>query len=105
MLRHGRKDVLDAMLVRGEKEYASDRAFVEKRKVKTFNDLIVEQPWDVMNTRLFGKANGCMTIFHPTWLRLLEESPVAKAAYENSKYQKDLDTFITTKLSKFIYKS
>ena len=103
-LRKGRKEVLDRIMERGEREYAPDRAFIEKRRKKTFNDLLIERPWDKMNMKRHGKCNGSMLIFHPTWLELIKRTPWVVEAYENSKYQKELANFITTNLSKFIYK-
>jgi glycosyltransferase involved in cell wall biosynthesis len=103
-LRNGRKDILDKIMERGEEEYAKDRKFVEKNRVKTFNDLLLERPWDKLNMERHGKANGSMLIYHDTWKKLMEQSPVCKEAYENSKYQKGLDEFINTNLRQFVYK-
>lgn len=103
-LRHGRKEVVDAILARGEKEYAKDREFVAKRKKFSFNELLVNRPWDAKNKERHGKSNGGLLIYHDTWIKLLDQSMIAKEAYENSKYQKDLDTFIRTNLKEFIYK-
>ena len=103
-LRKGRREILDAIMARGEMEYAEDREFVKKHRKKTFNDLLVDPPWDRMNMELHGKKNGMMTVFHDTWLDLMKESPTAKEAYENSKYQQQLDKFINTNLRKWVYK-
>lgn len=103
-LRNGRKEVLDAFMTRGEKEYADDRTFVEKKRQKTFNELLVERPWDKMNMDKWGKANGAMTIFQDSWLKLKDQSEQCKLAYENSKYQKGLAEFIDNNLSQFVYK-
>ena len=70
---------------------------------KSFNDLLLERPWDKKNMERHGKANGAMTIFHYTWLDLLAQSPIALEAYRNSKYQKGLEEFIENNLSEFIY--
>jgi glycosyltransferase involved in cell wall biosynthesis len=103
-LRNGRKEVLDKIMARGEKEYALDRAFVDKHKKMTFNQLLTERPWDKKNMERHGKCNGSMLIYHDTWLDLMRQSPQAKEAYEKSKYQKDLDVFIRQNLSEFVYK-
>jgi len=103
-LRKSKKEVLDTIMARGEKEYAPDRAFVEKHKKKTFNQLLVERPWDKMNMDKYGKCNGALTVFQNTWLSLKDQSPQTKEAYENSKYQKGLAEFIAKDLSQFVYK-
>lgn len=102
-LRKTRKEELDEQMVRNELEYAKEREFVQKHIKKTFNQTIVERPWDKMNQERHGKSNGAMTIFHYTWLELLKDSPVALEAYRNSKYQKELENFIETDLKDFIY--
>lgn len=102
-LRKGKKHVLDAMMARNEVEYKTDRQFIAKHKVKTFNDLLVERPWDKFNEEKHGKSNGAMTIFHYTWMQLLLQSPQALDAYRNSKHQKGLEKFIEDNLEEYIY--
>lgn len=103
-LRKGRKSVLDTMMKRNEVEYRKDRKFVNKHKVKSFNDLLTERPWDKFNQERYGKSNGSMTIFHYTWMNLLfQDNPQALHAYRNSKHQKKLEDFIENNLSEFIY--
>lgn len=103
-LRHKSKEVLDMILERNEKEYAKDREFFEKMKKTTFNQLLLDRPWDKLNEEKYGKANGAMLIYHWTWMDLLLQNPVALEAYKNSKYQKDLDKFIEENLRSFVYK-
>lgn len=104
-LRTGRKEVLDTIMQRNEREYEPDRAFIAKRKKKTFNQLIMERPWDEMNKQRHGKSHSGFTIFHDTWLTLLEQgSDAAKEAYKTSKYQRSLEEFINTNLAQFVYK-
>jgi glycosyltransferase involved in cell wall biosynthesis len=103
-LRKGRKEVLEAMLRRNEKEYLDDREFVKKNKVTSFNDLLVERPWDKVNQERYGKSNGAMTVFHYSWMNLMKDSPQALEYYRNSKYQKGLEKFIEENLDEFIYK-
>ena len=104
-MRHGRKEMLDRIMERNEREYAEQRAFTEKKRKKTFNELIVERPWDVMNMAKFGKKCGALTIFHDSWLELLKQAPqYVQDAYENSKYQAGLEKFINENLGEFVYK-
>lgn len=103
-LRTGRKEVLDRMWEEADRETTEDQRFIRKHRVKTFNEILVERPWDKLNLERHGKANSALTIFHDTWLKLLEESAQAKEAYERSKYQKQLAEFIDSNLSQFVYK-
>jgi glycosyltransferase involved in cell wall biosynthesis len=104
-MRRGRKDVLDKIMQRNEREYAKDREFISRNKKFSFNELLLEKPWDKMNEKRLGKSNGHISIFHDTWLNLLKESPpYVQDAYKNSKYQKDLEKFINENLSQYVYK-
>ena len=104
-LRRGREEVLARMMSEAKVEMAGRRIEIEKRRKMTFNDLLIERPWDRWNMAKHGKSNSSMLIYHDTWLKLLEDGPeVAKEAYRNSKYQKGLAEFINTKLSHLVYK-
>ena len=104
-LRRGRKEVIDGMMERSAKEHRPRREEIEKRRTKTFNEIIVERPWDKMNLEMLNAKNSSMLVFHPTWLNLLKNSSeIAKEAYRNSKYQPQLEEFIKEKLWDFVYK-
>ena len=66
--------------------------------------MLVKRPWDKMNDQKHGHHFSAMSIFHDSWLPLMEASPVAKEAYENSRFQKGLEEFINTNLGKYVYK-
>ena len=103
-LRRGRKEVLDAMMARNEVEYAERRARIEKERIKTWNEVLIEKPWDKMNMEKGGTKNSSSLIFHPTWLIELQNAPeYAKEAYRNSKYQKGLEKFIVENLWENVY--
>ncbi|KKL71369.1 hypothetical protein LCGC14_2095570 [marine sediment metagenome] len=104
-MRKGRKEVLDAIMARNEVEYADDRRFIEKARKRTFNSLLLSQPWDVLNKKRLGKYFSAVSIFHPSWLELLQQSPeYVKKVYRESKTQKELEVFIKEKLWDFVYK-
>ena len=104
-LRNGRKEVLAALMKRSEREHQPDREWIEKRRKYSFNDLLVEKPWDKLNMERLGKSNAQILVYHDSWLDLLTKSSQhAKDAYTNSRYQKDLEVFINEKLSKHVYK-
>lgn len=103
-LRRGNKMVLERMLEEAKREMAGDRAFIESRAKKTFNQTIVEKPWDKLNMERGGAKNSSMLIFHDTWLDLCKQSPRAWEAYQNSQYQKGLEEFINEHLSDYVYK-
>src|SRR3990167_2386937 len=102
-LRKGRKDVLDRMMVEAIKETEKDRLFIEKRRKKSFNEVLKEQTWNKMNDAKYGKHNGAISIFHDTWFSLIKGTP-AEQAYRESKHKKDLEKFINENLSQFVYK-
>mgnify|MGYP001577528970 CR=1 FL=1 len=104
-MRRGRKEVLDRMMEEARIEMARRRASIDKRKKMTFNELIVNKPWDQWNKRVHGKTNSSMLIYHWSWLELLEQAPeYVKEAFKNSVHQKKLSEFIEEKLSTAIYK-
>lgn len=104
-MRRGRKETLDKIMARNEVEYAGERAWMDKHRIKSFNDMLIRRPWDEMNDTRLGKHFSAVSIFHDSWLNLLKEAPqYVQDAYENSKYQKDLEVFINTYLSKEVYK-
>ena len=102
-LRTKNPERLKFIMEEGEREMAEDRAFIEKRRKYTFNEVLAEQPWDKKNMERHGNSYGAITIYHDSWLELLEQSPLAKKAYEESKYQKGLEEFINSKMSEFVY--
>lgn len=101
--KHDKKE-LDTVMARNEKEYATERLFVEYKRIKTFNELIVELPWNKLNEAKHGYSNFGLQILHDTILPLFKEVPQAWKAYEEGKYQKDLEIFINEKLSEYVYK-
>jgi len=104
-LRNGRREVLDRMMNEARIEMAKDREWIESKRVKTFNELLIERPWDKLNDERGGKHNSSMLIYHDTWLDLLKKSPQALQYYEKeAKYQKGLEEFIDTNLSQYVYK-
>lgn len=104
-LRRSKKEVLDRMMTEAKREMAGDREFIATRRIKTFNEIIVERPWDVKNMEKGGAKNSSMKIFHDTWLELLKKSSgVAQDAYENSEHQKELEKFINENLDQYVYK-
>lgn len=104
----GRKPLLDKFMREAKVEMAEDRKFIENRRVRTFNETIVELPWDKLNIKRGGVARSSLSIFQDTWLDLLYEndgaSKEAIKVYENSQIQKDLEKFINEKLDKYVYK-
>ncbi|MBI2110672.1 glycosyltransferase family 2 protein [Candidatus Woesearchaeota archaeon] len=104
-MRRGRQEVLARMLAESKIEMADRRKTIDKRKKMTFNELIVNKPWDKWNQEKHGNTNSSMLIYHWSWLELLEQSPdYVKEAFKNSVYQKQLAEFIEDKLSLCIYK-
>lgn len=104
-MRRGNVQKLDAMYAEAQKETVEDRKFIESRRTRTFNELIVERPWKQLNIKKHGTGHDNLLIFHDTWLKLLEEGrPEIRERYKNSPLQKKLENFINEKLSNFVYK-
>lgn len=103
-LRKGKRKVLDAMMERSEREHQSDRDRIEKRRKYTFNELLVNRPWDKGNIERHGSSNCGLQIFHDTFLPLLDGTPAYDYYHNESIYQKDLEIFINEHLSDFVYK-
>lgn len=101
--RRGRKDVMRRLWNEAKQETLEDKEFIAKKRVTTFNELLVNKPWDKLNQEKYGKSNSAMLIFHDTWLPSLKGTP-AQEMYDNSKTQKELEKFIYDKLRDHIYK-
>jgi hypothetical protein len=104
LLRKSRKDVLDKIMERSAREHHSNREFVEKNRKMTFNQLLVERPWEKMNKERCGSGLSNLLIYHDTIIELFKKVPQSWEAYQNSKYQVELDKFIKENLSQFVYK-
>lgn len=103
-LRSGKKEVIDKMYNEANNETADDQKFIAQNRKLTFNELLLDRPWDKLNLKKHNYCHSGLVIYHDTWLELLKTAPdYAKEAYENSKYQKELDKFIRNNLSQFIY--
>lgn len=102
-MRNRPKELMDRLWNEAKQETVKDREFIEKHRVKTFNELLVERPWDKLNDELYGKHNSSMLIFRDTWIPLLKGTP-AEELFNKSEIQKGLDKFINENLSAYVYK-
>lgn len=104
-MRNGRREVLERMMAEAKKEAADDRIFINENKKKTFNELIVERPWEKLNKEKYSVGFPNLLIYHDSWLDLLKSAPqYVKDIYYSSELQQDLEKFINTNLSDFVYK-
>ena len=103
-LRKGNAQTLDPMMAKGEVEFGEDRKYIESRRVKTFNELLVEKPWDALNMERGGAKNSSMLIYHYSWIDLIKQHPIAYQKFLASPLQAELSKFIETKLHDYIYK-
>ena len=104
LLRKSRKEVLDKMMERSAREHQSNREFVEGRREMTFNELLIERPWEKKNIEKGGSGLSNLLIYHNTIIELFKQVPQSWEAYQNSKYQVELEKFIKNNLSQFVYK-
>lgn len=103
-LRRSKEEVLDKMMAEAKVEAQADREWIEKNRVMTFNDLLTERPWDKKNIEKGGKSNSSILIYHYSWEELAKQTPKVWEKYQKSELQKELATFITTKLHDHVYR-
>jgi len=103
-LRKGNEQRLQELWKEAQQTAKTQRKFVEEHRIMTFNELIVNKPWDVKNIEKFGKKNSGMLVFHPTWLKEIEKCQRAQAVYDASPTQKELAKFIEENLSQNVYR-
>jgi hypothetical protein len=102
-IRKGDVATLERLWKEAKNDVVEDREFIRRKAVKTFNELLLERPWDRLNDEKYGRHNSALTIFHDTWLPLIKGTP-AEELYNNSEKQKGLEKFIEEHLTEFIYK-
>lgn len=102
-LKRGRKEVVDRMLEEAKKETARDRKVIESRRVCTFNDLLINRPWDKKNMERGGAKNSSLLVFHPTWIDGLKDYPLVYEMYKNSVGMARLHQFIIDNLWDNVY--
>lgn len=104
-LRHHDKETMTRVMSEAEEEAnRGERKFIEKRRAKTFNEVIVERPWDKLNDTKFGNHNSGLLVYHDSIIPLFQENEASKEAWENAKYKDQLDKFINENLSEFVYR-
>ena len=101
--KKGRPEVMKRIWEDAQKTTKEDKEYIASKAITTFNDLIVDRPWDKMNDELHGKHNSGMSIFHDTWLPTIKGTPAQKL-YDESEQQKELEKFIYNKLQDKVYK-
>lgn len=102
-MRKGRPEVMKRLWDEAKRETEEDKVFIADKRKTTFNELIVNKPWDKLNDELYGKHNSSMLIFHDTWLSLIKGTHVEEL-YNKSEQQQELAKFIEDNLSDYIYK-
>lgn len=101
--RKGNLETMNRLWGEAQIETVADKEFISKNKVRDFNSLLIDRPWDKMNDAKYGVHNGSILIYHPTWLNMIKGTPAEKLYYE-SKTQPELEKFIYENLSDCIYK-
>lgn len=94
-------DRLNALFRQAKSEAEHDREFFANRPHTPLYSLLVDLPWDKANLKKHGKAQSYLSIFQDTWVN--EISGTARAYYDNSELQKELDELIETNLSQHVY--
>jgi glycosyltransferase involved in cell wall biosynthesis len=102
--RRGNLERMKQIWEQAKKKTVKDREFIEKNRVMTFNQLLVDRTWDKLNDERYGKHNSSMLIFHETWIENFIKGTPAEKLYNESEIQKGLEKFINENLSEFVYK-
>jgi hypothetical protein len=102
-LRKTHPDTINKIWKEAEEETKEDREFINSRKVKSFNELLIERPWEKLNKEKHGHGLSNILIYHDTIIDIFKQNPIAWEAYQNSKHQVGLDKFINENLSQFVY--
>ena len=102
-LRNRPKELMDRLWNEAEEETKEDVEFIKKHSYMTYNELLVNKPWDKLNDELYGRHNSSMIVFHDTWLNMIKGTP-SEELFNNSETQKRLSKFIEENLSQYIYK-
>lgn len=103
-LRRGREEVLEKMMSEARVEMKERRAEIETRRIRTFNEMLVNPPWDAMNVERGGAKNSSMLVYHYSWIEGLKDYPKVQKRYAESEVQKKLSEFIEGPLHDHIYK-
>ena len=96
-------DVLKRLWNEAWEEAQGQRSFIEENKKMSFNDLLVERPWDKKNVEKFGSSNSGMLIYNKSWEESIRNTP-AWELYQKSESQRSLSEFIEKNLKKFCYR-
>jgi len=102
-LRKHSKETMDRLWAEAKKETEEDRKFIKENSIMSYNDLLVQKPWDKLNDELYGKHNSSLLIFHDTFIPMLKGTP-SEELFNKSETQKELSKFIEENLSEHIYK-
>lgn len=102
-MQKGNPETMSRLWEEAKRETVEDRNFIHHKKKKTFNEIIVDRPWDKLNDKLHGKHNGSVLVYQPTWEEMIKGTPAEKL-YNDSPTQKELKRFIYANLSDCIYK-
>ena len=103
--RKGREEVMKRIWKEAEEETEKDRKFIKKYRKHSFNEVLLDRPWERLNKEKHNYGLPNLLIFHDTWLDLLREAPQwVQVIYDNSEKQKGLEKFINENLSQFVYK-
>ena len=109
-LRRGRREVVEHLWDLAVQESKEDRAWFKrwakkKGPVTSFDQLMIDRPWEKLNDQKHGQHIESLLVYQPTFERLLEEGSYAKQVYDASPLQKKFKEFVYEHLPKYIYKS
>lgn len=98
-LRSMTDDALAQLWREAEAEALDQRAFITQRRQISFDELIVQRPWDALNDIRVGSHSSGLTIGDRKWLEAVKGT-AAERVYPG-KYQRYLEELIDVHLSAF----
>lgn len=101
--RKNNPNTMDRLWKEAHEETVADREFILKKRIRDFDSLLIDPPWDKLNDQKYGKHNGSIQIFHETWLNMLKGTR-GEELYRKSELMPKLEEFINTNLSQHVYK-
>ncbi len=101
--KKGDKETMDRLWAEAEEETKEDKDFIAGKSKTTFNQILIDRPWDKLNDEKFGRHNSSMLIYQPTWLAGIRGTD-AEEMYNRSEKQQKLEKFIWDNLADKVYK-
>ncbi len=96
------RESLKALHDQALQEASADRISIPAARTLSLYDLLTVRPWDKKNLELHGKCSSGILIYDRTWVETLDGD--ARALFDSSPLQVELQKLIDGPLAKYVYK-